>query len=336
MPTACILQKGANLKLRSERIEVWAPQEEGGASSRIRDIPIHDIDRVILREGAQISSESLCALLRADIPISLLGWNDRFAGSFLPPTNHHGLWRLKQYGKTLDAGFALHIARRLVLAKIANQRRVIQRLAANRDADAPEEILHFLQSMRRLSELTADLEELRGYEGAAAARYFQSWAAFLPEEFPFERRSTRPPHNPVNACISFGATLLYNEMVAAIHSHGLDPALGLLHATENGRWSLALDLMEPFRPVLVEALALDLFTHQMVDTTCFEPHRGGIYLSEKGRRIFVLQYERRMERQFMSEHAGHRTTLREQLSATATQFKSALDHPECFLPFEMN
>jgi CRISPR-associated protein Cas1 len=90
------------------------------------------------------------------------------------------------------------------------------------------------------------IDELRGYEGASTARYFQAWAAFLPEAFPFERRSTHPPLNPVNACISFGATLVYNEMVAFIHAHGLDPSLGLLHSTEDGRWSLALDLIEPF------------------------------------------------------------------------------------------
>jgi len=335
MPTACILQSGAHVRLRSERLQIWAPAAEGGTLHHLRDIPVHDVERVILKEGAQISSEALCTLLRAEIPVSFLGWNDRFAGSFLPPTNHHGLWRLRQYQRTCDPAFVLQIARRLVLAKIANQRRVLQRLAANRSLQFPDD-LDFLQSMRNLAVSTPDLDELRGCEGAAAARYFRTWAAFLPEQFPFERRSTRPPHNAVNACISFGATILYNEAVAALHAHGLDPALGLLHSTENGRWSLALDLIEPFRPVLVEALALDLFTHQMVDASCFEPHQGGVYLSEKGRRIFILQYERRMDRQFMSEHAGHRTTLRDQLSDTATRLKKAFDAPGDFLPFEMN
>lgn len=335
MPTACILQKGAHIRLKSERLEVWMIPEGGTVARCVRNIPLHDIERLILKEGSQISSESLCALLRADIPISLLGWNDRFAGGFLPPTNQHGLWRLRQYEQTLNPLFAMQVARRIVLAKIANQRRVVQRLAANRAQQLPED-LAFLQTMREMSVACSTLDELRGYEGAAAARYFQTWATFLPPEFPFERRSTRPPQNPVNACISFGATMLYNEAVASVHAHGLDPALGLLHATADGRWSLALDLIEPFRPVLVEALTLDLFTHKMVDNSCFEPHQGGVYLSERGRRVFVLQYERRMDRQFMSEHAGHRTTLRDELDDTATQFKAAIEAPEHFLPFEMN
>jgi CRISPR-associated protein Cas1 len=163
-----------------------------------------------------------------------------------------------------------------------------------------------------------------------------SWAKFLPEEFPFERRSTRPPLNAVNACISFGATLIYQEMVSFIHAHGLDPALGLLHATEDGRWALALDLIEPFRPALIEALTLDLFSHDMLRAGHFEHKHGGVYLNEEGRKKFLLQYERRMERQFMSECAGHRTSLRQQLEAQAVQYKAALESPEKFEPFLMN
>jgi CRISPR-associated protein Cas1 len=110
----------------------------------------------------------------------------------------------------------------------------------------------------------------------------------------------------------------------------------LLHRTEDGRWSLALDLMEPFRPVLVEALALDLFSHQILRTEHFEPKHGGVYLSAEGRRRYFLQYERRMERQFNSEYAGHRTTLRQQLEQQAVMYKASLEIPEKFEPFLMN
>ena len=130
--------------------------------------------------------------------------------------------------------------------------------------------------------------------------------------------------------------MLYSEAVSFIHAHGLDPALGLLHATEDGRWSLALDLIEPFRPVLAEALALDLFSHQILSAKQFEPKNGGIYLNDEGRKKFFLQYERRMERQFLSESAGHRTTLRQQLEQHAIDYKSALEDPAKFEPFLMN
>jgi len=335
MPTACILQAGSRLRLVSERIEVHGRNEETDRDELLREIPIRDLDRVILREGVQVSSEALAALLRASVPVSLMGWNGRFLGAFHPAPNAHGLWRLKQYQRALDASFTLQMSGRIVAAKIYNQRRVVQRLAANRDA-GPTGGLAALEALLAQASRSTSIDELRGVEGAAAARYFQAWATFLPPAFPFERRSTRPPHNPVNACISFGATLVYQETVAFVHAHGLDPALGLLHATEDGRWSLALDLMEPFRPVLVEALTLDLFSHQMLKPGDFEPHEGGIYLADSGRRTFLLQYERRMERQFLSEHTGQRTTLRQQLEQQAVAFKSALEHSERFEPFLIN
>jgi len=315
-------------------------------------------------EGVTLTSPALAELLRFKIPVSLLAWNGRYLGGFLPATNAHGLARVRQYQRTLDPGFARDSAAKILHAKLYNQRRVLQRLLAARTAaarvesdvppaDAPpapeqpalEDKLNnlgikqavtwldgFFNSMAKAS----SLEELRGYEGAATARYFQTWASFLPAEFPFERRSTRPPLNPVNACISFGSTLVYSEIVAFVHAHGLDPALGLLHATTDGRWSLALDLLEPFRPALVEPLALDLFSRAMLDHDHFESRDGGVFLNESGRAKFFLQYERRMERQFMSEAAGCRTTLRQQLEHQAVMFKSALERPDLFAPFLMN
>jgi len=335
MPTACIHQSGCRVRLVSERLEVHGRNEASDRDELLRQIPLRDLDRLILREGVQISSEALSAVLRAGVPVSLMEWNGRFLGAFHPAPKAHGLWRLRHYQRVLDPAFALTMSGRIIAAKIYNQRRVLQRLAGNRQQAAGDGLAKLEAMLAQASRCTS-IDELRGVEGASTARYFHAWAGFLPEAYPFERRSTRPPHNEVNACISFGATLIYQEAVALIHAHGLDPALGLLHSTEDGRWSLALDLLEPFRPVLVEALALDLFSHGMLGVADFEPHEGGIYLADRGRRTFLLQYERRMERQFLSEHTGHRTTLRAQLEAQAVMFKSALEKPERFEPFLMN
>ena len=375
MPTAAINQHGCRVSLKSERLEVFGRNEATQRDEVLRVIPIRDLDRLSIAESVQITSQALAALLRASIPVSVLGCGGQFLGGFLPAHNSHGLARLRQYQRTLDAPFGLQMAGRIITAKLYNQRRVLQRLNASRSdvgqasPPAGSGVVHAASSSPTPNPLTADtpsepptqnptssvkntlgwldaifaslktsqsIDELRGYEGASTARYFQAWASFLPAQFPFERRSTRPPLNAVNACISFGATLLYAEAVAYIHAHGLDPALGLLHTTENGRWSLALDLIEPFRPVLVEALALDLFSHQILNADHFEPRNGGVYLNEQGRKKFILQYERRMERQFLSECVEHRTTLRQQLEQQAVMYKSALEQPDKFEPFLLN
>jgi CRISPR-associated protein Cas1 len=358
LPTAAINQHGCRVSLKSERLEVFGRNDATQRDEVLREIPIRDLDRLIVAETVQITSQALAALLRASIPVCVLGCSGQFPGGFLPAQNDHGLARLRQYQRTLEAPFALQMAGRIVTAKLYNQRRVLQRLIASHpnvgqastlagsggvpaaDPQNPQparpSALDWLDALFIPISRSQTLDELRGYEGASTARYFQAWAGFLPEQFPFERRSTRPPLNPVNACISFGATLLYSEAVAFLHAHGLDPALGLLHSTEDGRWSLALDLLEPFRPVLVEALALDLFSHQILTADHFEPRNGGTYLNEEGRKKFFLQYERRMERQFLSEAAGHRTTLRQQLEHQAVMYKAALEDAAKFQPFLMN
>ena len=206
-------------------------------------------------EQVHFSSPALGEILRRGIPIQFFSWSGQFLGNFLPAQNSHGLARLQQYRRTLDPAFALQMAGRMVTAKLYNQRRVLQRLGASRDQtqesrasrEAPDgealdsrpspldSTLKWLDSLFASLRTSRSIDELRGYEGASTARYFQVWAGFLPAEFPFERRSTRPPLNPVNACISFGSTLLYNEIMALTHAHGLDPALNTLHATTDGR-----------------------------------------------------------------------------------------------------
>jgi CRISPR-associated protein Cas1 len=344
MPTAILTQPGLHVRLTSQRLEVHGPHPETGEETLLRPIPLHDLERIVAGEDVHFTSPALAELLRRGIPIQIFSWEGRFLGGFLPALQPAGRTRLRQYQRTLDPDFTLTVARRIVAAKLYNQRRVLQRLLANRTAAGSDDpaLDNVRQTLDQLEQLfppirqSRSVDELRGFEGLATARYFQAWATFLPAEFPFERRSTRPPHNPVNACISFAATLLYSEATAFCHAHGLDPALGTLHLPDDGRWSLALDLIEPFRPALVEALALDLFSHKILNHSHFENRDGGCFLNPDGRRKFFLQYERRMEREFLSETVGHRTTLRQQLENQATLFKTALENPDAFEPFLIN
>lgn len=376
MPTASITTPGAKIRLNGGRLKVeqdlHSAIERIGAEATLQelDIPIRELDRLLVSEEVSITGPALAELLRSEIPVCWLDGRGRFLGSFQPAPPAHGASRLRQYQCTLDASFGLAVAGRIVTAKIYNQRRVLQRILLGRrrhlqqrqdwerqddelslgeprpttaallDQDpalqAAEACVDWLDALMKSISRATSIDELRGYEGAAAARYFKAWETFLPEAFPFERRSTRPPQNAVNACISFAATLVYQEMVAAIHARGLDPALGFLHTTENGRWSLALDLMEPFRPVLVEPLTLDLLSHAMLKPDDFETRDGGVFLTATGRRKLILQYERRMDRQFMSESVGHRTTLRQQIDQQAVMLKAALDDLTKFEPFLIN
>ena len=207
---------------------------------------LRDIERFVHTEHVHLSGPALAALLRADISISVLSGDGRFLGSFLPPLNTHAQARLRQYQRTLDPAFTRAIAAGLVAAKLYNQRRVLQRLKASRPGETPEldhgnaepgesrypapssgnhalrteieKTLGWLDAAFASLRVSQTVDEIRGYEGATTARYFAAWATFLPPAIPFDRRSTRPPLNPVNACISFAATILYTEMVAFLRT----------------------------------------------------------------------------------------------------------------------
>ena len=135
------------------------------------------------------------------------------------------------------------------------------------------------------------IDTLRGYEGTAAGRYFECYARFFPEHSPFERRSRRPPHNAPNAILSYAYTLLSAEAEAYLHAIGLDPACGFFHEPADRRPSLALDIIEPFRAPLADAMALDLLTHGVLNShTHFESRNGGVYLKREGRKRFFVAY----------------------------------------------
>ena len=99
----------------------------------------------------------------------------------------------------------------------------------------------------------------------------------------------------MNACLSYLSALVYGELLTACSLRGLDPALGCLHGAEDGRWSLPLDLMEPFRPALTEALTLRLFSHRILQQRHFEAHDSGVWLNPEGRRTLILHYEQRLQ-----------------------------------------
>jgi CRISPR-associated protein Cas1 len=153
---------------------------------------------------------------------------------------------------------------------------------------------------------------LRGYEGTAAAAYFGAWRVALPPSWGFDGRKFYPPPDPVNALLSFGYTLALNDMLTAVQITGLDPYLGTFHVVEAGRPSLALDLLEEFRPLVVDRLVLELVRRNAITRERFArpaERPEALYLDQAGRALFVDRYEALLESK-TSLPSGEQTTLR--------------------------
>lgn len=293
-------------------------------------VPLRAISRVDILGEPAISFAALSAIIRHAIPCHILSTSGRWRAMIDTASDTMAKRRSVQYQRTNERSFNLQVARQLLMAKVRNQRRVVQRLRAARPALAQSETLALQErtlswAMARLK-MAQDATALRGAEGAAARAYFATFPAFLPEAFPFAGRHQHPATDPFNALLSFSYTRLMAALLVLLKTHGLDPALGVLHQNGNRMPALALDLIEPFRP------AADLFCFNLVNHRILraEAHfertdSQAVLLNEAGRPLYFQHYERFLTRTFTQ--AGATTTLQTQLERTVLQFLETLQDP---------
>lgn len=338
MPAMYLTTPGTRVHIVSQRLRVEVPPGEDPKDSpgEIREIPFMDIEEIVFTEHVAFTIPALAECMRRDIPVVLTTHGDRILGLCLPPAPDSAA-RLAQYRKSGDPAFRLALAASCVEAKIVNSRRVLQRLAGNRVETHVGECLARLADLAVRCKAAGTLDVLRGCEGMAAGLYFSSYSRFFPESCPFEHRSRRPPLNPPNAVLSYAYTLMTAEMECALHAAGLDPVVGFLHEPEDRRPSLALDLIEAFRAPVADAMALDLVSHGTLNPRDhFESRDGGVYMNVQGKKRFFGAYERRVTREFVSEHTGMRTTLRNEFRNQAIGVKQSIVEGRRFSPFLMN
>lgn len=305
MATLYVQEQGAMVRKKDNQVVVTKEGQEPQA------VPIEQLDQVVLMgRGVQISTALLVDLVRRGVPVTFTNQH----GSYHYVTvadwpSRFGELRTQQTYFVNTPDRALDLARSIVRAKLTNQRSL---LAATRWAAAPAAIAQIDAALAHLGQ-TATMDELRGYEGAAAAAYFGAWVASLPPAWGFTRRKPRPPEDPINALLSFGYTLALHDVLTAIQITGLDPYLGTFHAIEAGRPSLALDLLEEFRPIAVDRLVLDIVRTNAIGPERFEhppDNPTAVYLDPLGRATFVERYQTRMRSGFRLPD-GKRLRLRD-------------------------
>jgi len=335
MPVLYATTPGTRISLTSERLEIVQPPLDGSEPERVHSVHLRDVEQIVIASGCHITTPALSACVARGIPVVLLAGPTHVVGLCVPSPPLSPV-RRQQYKVSLDVGAALAIARKLVRAKILNQRRVLQRLSANRPGAFVAEPIEKLRSLADSTEKATHMDILRGIEGAAAGLYYTVYGSFFPDHCPFEYRSRRPPHNAANALLSYAYTRLAVEVEVSLWLEGFDPAIGFYHEPDTGRPALALDLMEPYRAPLADALALDMISHKMLDPEeHFEPHNGGVFLKLDGKRRFFLNYEKRMTREFLDRTTGVRTTLRGAIQRDVQNLRLHLMEGKTFEPFLM-
>ncbi len=304
--TLFVTTQGAYLAKEGESLVVRAEKEKKF------QIPVRNLDGVVCFGQVSVSPFLLGMCAEHDVSVSFLTDNGRFLAKAVGSASGNVTLRRNQFRMADDLDQSLSIARSVLSGKLVNSRTLLRRVARDRQRVAAESLDRAADSLgtvlRRLPAAT-DLDDIRGLEGDAARTYFGVFEHLLAsgeEVFIFTGRNRRPPLDPVNCLLSFVYTILLHDIRSSLESVGLDPEVGFLHRDRPGRPSLALDLLEEFRPAVADRLVLSLINRGQVKTSGFETSgSGAVTMDEDTRKEVLVAYQKRkqqeMEHPFLKE-----------------------------------
>lgn len=261
-------------------------------------IPKETLESVSLFGDISITTPCIQELLRRGIPVSYFSSKGAYFGR-LESTSNKDIKRLKkQVYLTDNKEFSLEFSKKIICAKINNQLTILKRYSKKDIDSIKEEMSQLKNSLHKVKNVSND-EELIGYEGIAAKNYFSALSKIINDDFKFKGRNRMPPKDPFNSMLSFGYTLLMYEIFGEIENRGLTPYSGFLHKDNERHPTLASDLMEEWRPVIVDSTVLSLIQGNEISVEDFvrNEQNGGVYLTNNGMKIFLKKYENKLRKE---------------------------------------
>lgn len=325
-----VLEQGAKLNREGRRIIVSKDGET------LAQVAVIQVSQVVLFGNIQVTTPALRLLLDEGVEVVLLSEAGRFYGRLVGAPGGHGALRVNQVLCSQDLAISLKIAQQMVYGKLHNIKVFLQRYARRLDS----ETIHLAaigvdQQLQRTTRTIAH-NSLMGVEGQGTAIYFGVWKTLLQPPWRFDGRVRRPPTDPVNVLLSFGYTVLLQNILGAVLTAGLDPYVGFLHRLEYNRPSLALDLMEEFRPLIVDSVVLRCLNNGIIKQEHFQPGEEEdrpIVLAPEGVRLFVRELEARFTQQFKHPESGEQITYRRLFLLQAYALARTLDPSGSAAPY---
>lgn len=283
-------------------------------TKKLIDVPLIKVEGVVVMGRATISPMAIDSLLESHIPMSFVTTTGRYRGQLQPEANKNIFIRSAQWKAAGESEPALHLVRGFIRGKLKNYRNVLlRRQREYGELNLNSELQQLEQAIASL-ENAATIDILRGYEGSGSAAYFSCFNDFiLNPEFTFKHRRRRPPTDPVNSLLSLGYSLLRHDIQSSLNIIGFDPYLGYLHTQRYGRPSLALDLMEEFRPIVIDTVVLNALNTNKLKPEDFttEPLSGAVSLTKDALKVFLRMYEEKKQSKFKHPVMKRQCTYRE-------------------------
>lgn len=285
------LKDGVRVGVRGHSLQIT--DREGGAK---REIPLVGAESLTLVGNVQLSTQALQVLADRNVPVAWLSGAGRLIAMIDPVDSVSARIRQEQIRGLDREERRIELTRALIAAKIANQRKLLQRNIEGIES----RLLDDLGTFSEKASTGESLESIRGYEGQAAHLYFGNFARMIKDvdaagRFDENGRRRRPPPDPVNASLSLGYSMLSKECAAALRVAGLEPSVGAFHVPRPGRPAFALDLMEPFRPLIADSVTVAAFNRGEFRPGHFLETAAGCTFTDHGRRAFFNSWGRRMD-----------------------------------------
>lgn len=309
---------------------------ETGEGKRV--IPIEDTNDIYIFGEVDVTKRFLEFASQKEVCIHYYNHYGYYVGTFYPREHlNAGHVVVKQAEHYIDREKRVKLARKFVEGAIGQMRQVLRyyRSRNKEDAETLSELLEQIDAQSRPLHDVTTVEELMAVEGHVRETYYKAFDRILKNpDFPFEKRSKRPPLNRLNALISFGNSICYTMALSEIYKTYLDPRIGYLHSSNFRRFSLNLDVAEVFKPIVVDRLIFTLINKKMITKKDFDKHMEGIILSEDGRRTFVSELDKRMQTTINHRHLGKSVSYRRMIRLELYKIQKHILGEKVYQPYQ--
>lgn len=288
--TLYIMNSEVELLKSKNIVKCLRPDPDEPGKFKLQMIPISRLNSIEVYGNVKISTPLLKLCNKVKIPCYFNTYYGVPIGKFVPENSRTSVIRLKQYETFLNTQKKLHIAKAIVSKATQERKIILQKYDKNKTIK--KNISRITQYVKKISGVK-NVSELRGIEGNIMKNYFECFSKLL-YHLPFNGRSQRPPKDEGNSILSFGNVLLYNTVRSEVYRSALDPLVGFLHEPHENRASLALDIAEIFRPIIVDNLILRLDHKKNLLTNHFDRDEMKCYLNQKGKKIWIKQFKERL------------------------------------------
>jgi CRISPR-associated protein Cas1 len=316
-----VCEQGASIGLADNRFQIKC------RDGMVKSIPAEALEVIEVFGKVQITTQCIEECLKRGVNILYYSTNGAYYGRLIS-TNHVNVQRQRlQAERTKDLDFRIAFSKRLIDAKIRNQIVVMRRYARHGNYNVERSVVE-MQNMYKKLENAKSIEQVMGYEGTAAKTYFRELGRMIDPQFAFSGRTRRPPKDPFNSLISLGYSIILNEFYGKIEGKGLNPYFGVMHSDHEKHPTLASDLMEEWRAVLIDSLALSMLNgHELCkDDFYTETEQPGVFLEKDGFKKYIQKLENkfRTETRYLS-YIDYSVSFRRAMDLQINQFVKVLE-----------